>query len=191
MRLKIPRITSRVARLKSQCRQIPCLESINKSTLMKITAAGAALFTILGTVSSALATNLTLDGSGFYELKNHYNYYSGGAHQGGRYKNFGADYYRKATIGMRWITNNSSSKNSGDMSFELWGMPYYGATKGVILMTRGLNYLPANSYYSRPERSGYAIFLNDRRFPELDLWEYTRNGWKWRDVLTFSQKTVL
>jgi hypothetical protein len=190
MTRKIPRITLGVVRLKRRWEKTTQREIELKSTVMKITGAVTALFTILGMSSSTLATDVTLDGSGFYELKNRYNYYSGGAHQGGQYKRFGADYYRKATIGMRWITNNST-KSSGDLSFELWGMPYYGATKGVILMTRGLNYLPAGSYYAHPERYGYAIFINDRRFPELDLWEYTREGWKWRDVLTFSYKTLL
>ena len=77
------------------------------------------------------------------------------------------------------------------MSFEIWAMPYYGATKGIILMTRHLNPLYANNYYVSKERTGYAISLDAYRFPELNLWEFTRNGWKWRDALTFKRKGYL
>ena len=125
------------------------------------------------------------------QLGSRITYYGGGGpNQSGRYASLGSDYYHKATIGSRWITNHSNSK-SGDLSFELWAMRYYGATSGIVLMTRGLNPLYGGSYYSRVERSGHAVFLDRFRFPELDLWEFTRNGWKWRDALTFTKKDLL
>ncbi len=158
---------------------------------MKFTTAIAVLFATFGTVFESQATDLTLDGSAFYQLGRRITYYGGGGpNQSGRYGSLGSDYYHKATIGSRWITNHSNSR-SGDLSFELWAMRYYGATNGIVLMTRGLNPLPGGSYYSRVERSGHAIFLDRFRFPELNLWEFTRNGWKWRDALTFTRKDLL
>ena len=158
---------------------------------MKFTTALAILAATFGTVLDTRASDLTLDGSAFYQLGSRITYYGGGGpNQSGRYASLGSDYYHKATIGSRWITNHSNSK-SGDLSFELWAMRYYGATSGIVLMTRGLNPLYGGSYYSRVERSGHAVFLDRFRFPELDLWEFTRNGWKWRDALTFTKKDLL
>lgn len=158
---------------------------------MKFTTVIAVLLATFGTVLETRAADLTLDGSAFYQLGKRINYYGGGGpNQSGRYGSLGSDYYHKANIGSRWITNHSNS-GSGDLSFELWAMRYYGSNSGIVLMTRGLNPLPGGSYYSRVERSGHAIFLDRFRFPELDLWEFTRNGWKWRDAVTFTKKDLL
>ena len=155
-----------------------------------LTAAVAAILTITGTTGESQAAKVRLDGSGYYEFEPTINYYSNGVRQTGRYGNLGRDYYRKTTYSMRWITNHSGSR-SGDLSFEFWGMPYYGADSGIVLMTRGLNPLNGGSYYPKLSRKGYAIYLDEYRFPELNLWEYTRSGWRFRDALSFSRDNLL
>ena len=161
-----------------------------KSITRNIMAATAALLTWFTTTPDSQAAKVTLDGSGFYDLGNTVKYYGGGVKQTGRYRNLGADYYHKATISMQWITNRSS-KTSGDLSFELWAMRYYGATKGIVLMTRSADPIRGGSYYFEKEWRGYAIFLDEYRYPELNLWEYTQKGWKWKDALSFRQNNLL
>jgi hypothetical protein len=161
-----------------------------KSLTRNITAAAAALITLFASTPESHATKVTLDGSGYYELGTTIKFYGGGVKQTGRYRNLGADYYHKATISMQWITNRTT-KQSGSLSFEFWGMPYYGATKGIVLMTRSADPLRGGSYYFEKKWKGYAIFLDDYRFPELNLWEYTSKGWQWRDALSFRQNSLL
>lgn len=161
-----------------------------KSISQSLSIITAVALTMIGTAPESHAAKVTLDGSGFYKLRPVVNYHDGGARQSGRYRNLGGDYYHKGKIGMDWITNNSKSR-SGTLSFELWAMPYYGATSGIILMTRKLKPLYGNYYYESKVRTGFAISLDARRFPELNLWEFTRKGWKWRDALTFKRKGYL
>ena len=77
------------------------------------------------------------------------------------------------------------------MSFELWAMPYYGATSGTILMTKGVSSLWGGYNYADYISTGKAISLNRYRYPELNLFEYAYSGWKWRDALSFSYKNLL
>ncbi len=137
------------------------------------------------------AANVTLDGYGFYSLARRQVFHrEPGLKQSGRKPYLGAGYYRKAEIGMDYITNRSS-KRSGDLSFELWAMPYYGATSGVVLMTKGMKPLRGGGTYRDRSPKGFAVLLDRRRFPELSLWEFTRKGWKFRDALSFPRKTYL
>lgn len=161
-----------------------------KSIIRNLTAATAALVTLFAAAPESQATKVTLDGAGYYDLGTTIKYYGGGVKQSGRYGNLGADYYHKATISMKWITNRTSNR-SGDLSFEFWGLPYYGATKGIVLMTRSAGPLNGGAYYFEKAWKGYAIFLDEYRYPELNLWEYTRKGWKWRDALSFRQNNLL
>ncbi len=155
-----------------------------------ITAALAAMFTMIGIAQESRAANLTLDGDGMYKLATKVNFSPSGGPQSGRYTNFGADYYHRATIGIQWITNRSGGA-SGQMSFEFWAMPFYGATSGVVLMTKGVKPLQGGGFYNSAQADGYAIYLDRYRFPEINLWEYTRFGWKHRDYLTFKSKVIL
>jgi len=161
-----------------------------KSIIPRLTTAIIALFTAVVSIPEAQATKLTLGGSGYYNLGARETYYSGGRPQSGRYKNLGAGYYHSAEIGMQQITNRSGNR-SGSMSFELWAMPYYDATSGPVLMTYGLDPLKAGFHYSAVTAYGKAVSLNKRRYPEFELYEYTSKGWKWRDLLQFSSKTLL
>ncbi len=161
-----------------------------KAITRNITAAIAAIFTLVATTPDSQATKVTLDGSGYYDLGREVKFYGGGVKQTGRYRNLGGDYYHKATISMQWITNRSRYV-SGDLSFELWAMPFYGATKGIVLMTRSANPIKGGSYYFEKKWRGYAVFLDEYRYPELNLWEYTRKGWKWKDALSFRQNNLL
>lgn len=153
------------------------------------TLATAAL-SLISIVPAAQAANITLDGYGFYKLAYADSYLRGGAKQTGRYRNLGADYYRKAEIGMNYASNNSSTR-SGDLSFELWALPYYGATSGPILMTSGLRSLKGGQFYRNLRSRGLAISLDEYQFPDLSIWEYTFSGWVFRDSLTFSYKDLL
>lgn len=139
----------------------------------------------------AKAADVTLDGYGFYSLARRLAYHpEPGLKQSGRKPYLGGGYYHKAEIGMDYITNRST-RRSGDLSFELWAMPYYGATSGVVLMTKGLDPLRGGRSYRDRSPEGFAVQLDRRRFPELSLWEFTRRGWKFRDALSFPRKTYL
>ena len=161
--------------------------------IKNLTAAAALVLAAVTVAPEAKAAKVTLDGYGQYFTDNSpgaVKYYNSGVKQGGRYKNLGADYYHKATITMDFITNRSNG-GSGSLSFEFWAMPFKGATSGIILMTKGLDPLPAKKSYKYVSAKGYAISLDRRRFPEINLWEFTSNGWKFKDVLTFPRKTYL
>ena len=154
--------------------------------------------TILATLAaSALLSSpeahgarITLDGSGYYKFTSYAGFYSD-VKQTGRYANLGADYYRATTISMQWITNRSTT-TSGPLSFEYWGMPFYGAEAGIVLMTCHADRLRGGSYYYGKRWKGWSIFLDEYRFPELSIWELTRyNGWRFRDVLQFRRDNLL
>lgn len=161
-----------------------------KHIIQQFTAAAALMFATVGAIPQAHASNITLDGSGHYLLGYTERYYGAGTAQTGRYQNLGADYYHKVEYGIDYLTNHSSHR-TGSMSFEFWAMPFYGANSGIILMTRGLDSLPTYGSVTNLSRSGLAISLNARRFPEIDLWELTYYGWKFRDAFSFSQRNLL
>lgn len=160
-----------------------------KSTLSQFVAA-AVIMTMAGSVSESQAADVKLDGSGYYELGSYDVFSSGGKEQSGRYRNLGRDYYHKIEYGIDFITNYSFS-SSGSLSYEFWAMPFYGATSGVVLMTRGLGGLSDGESYEGVWKYGFAISLDRSRYPEQSLWERTRTGWKFRDALSFSRKTIL
>jgi hypothetical protein len=150
-----------------------------------------AALALLSSSMTAEATNVTLQGYAPYPtLGGTKTYYSGGAGQSGRYSNLGGGYYRTTTIRTNRI-NNASSYRSGSLSFELWAMPYYGASQGYVLHTRGYSGLNGYNYYYNVSSSGYARFYNTYRYPELNLFEYTTSGWAWRSDLSFSSYTLL
>lgn len=161
-----------------------------KAITRNLTAATAALITLIGATTESRAAKLTLDGSGYYKFGDKIRHSTEGVSQTGRYSNLTGAYYRRSTIGMDWITNHSTSR-SGKLSFELWGMPYYGATKGVVLMTRSLGALSGGHYDRKVSRKGHAVFLDEYRFPEINLWEKTKNGWSFKDALSFKQNNLL
>lgn len=146
--------------------------------------------TALFSATDVQAAKVTLDGSGYYTFNSSVRFYGQGAKQYGRYSNLGADYYRNTTMSMEWITNRSRN-NSGPLSFEYWGMPFYGADTGIVLMTRSADPLRAGSYYKNRKWTGWAVFLDEYRFPELNLWESTSRGWKFRDALSFRRDNLL
>jgi hypothetical protein len=161
-----------------------------KTFFRNLTATAVALFTLSASIPEAKAANVTLDGFGFYKIGNKVKFYNRGPEQTGRYRNLGSDYYHKVRIQTDFINNRSNSR-SGSLSYEFWAMPFYGATSGIILMTRGLNPIPARGGYDDVSKEGLAISIAARRFPEINIWEFTRNGWKFRDSLTFTRKAYL
>jgi hypothetical protein len=161
-----------------------------KFNISQLTIAVTALLSAVATVPEAKSADLALEGYGSYNLGNFDRYYPRGTRQSGRYRNLGADYYRSAEIEVDAVENYSNYR-SGSMSFELWAMPYYGATSGSILMTNSLRYLKAGRYYSGVYCRGMAVSLDEEAFPELNLWEYTNHGWMFRDALTFPDEEWL
>lgn len=162
-----------------------------KSIIQQITAVAAVLFTVAVPTPESQAANVRLKGSGYYHLGNYYVFSQYGKEQSGRYSNLGRDYYHKIEYGMDYITN-SSSYRSGSLSYEFWAMPYYGATSGIILMTRGLSPLSGGSRYINLYKYGWGISLDQYRYPEQNIWEYIGGGrWRFRDSLAFSRKTLL
>lgn len=142
------------------------------------------MVSILGGTSNASAADLALRGYGSVSESN-YESYRYGASQTGRYSNLGEGYYRRTTIRVDRIRNYSRGR-SGSTSFELWAMPYYGATSGTVLMTTSTGRIYGRSSKWYVKRTGNKVALDDYAFPELNLWEYTRNGWRFRDNITFS-----
>lgn len=164
-----------------------------KALLKSLVVATATLLAIPSIAPQAEAAKIRLDGSGYYQLGTKIQFRPAGAKQTGRYRNLGGDYYHTCQIGMDWITNRSNN-STGPLSFELWAMPYYGANKGIVLFTRSLKKLRGGGYYTNPSRKGRAIFLDRRRFPEINIWEkktWGRRNWKFRDALSFRRKDLL
>lgn len=163
-----------------------------KKYIQKLTVTAAIVVASVGSVAESKAAAVKLDGSGYYILRPATYYYANGAPQTGRYANtsLGAGYYHSVTIGVDFLTNHSPVR-SGSLSWEFWAMPYYQATSGIILRTNGVRSLLANESVPNWSKSGMAVLLNARRFPEQDLWELTTNGWKFRDVLRFTVKDLL
>lgn len=161
-----------------------------KSIAKRLTTAAVALFAVAVSLPETRAANVTLDGYGSYGIKGKESYYPKAPTQSGRYNSLGRDYYHKATYKMDFVTNNSKA-GSGSLSFELWAMPYYGATSGTVLMTRGLDPLVGGAFAKKVTRQGLAVSLGKKKVPELNLFEYTNKGWKSRDHLTFTGKAFL
>lgn len=161
-----------------------------KSIIQQSIAVATVLFTIAASVPESQAANMRLNGSGYYTLGSYEVYSNYGKEQSGRYTNLGSDYYHKVEYGIDYVANNSYS-SSGSLSYEFWAMPYYGATSGIVLMTRRLGAFSSREIKEDVWKNGYAISLNRSRFPEQSLWELTRYGWKFRDALTFSRKAYL
>ncbi|RYD42107.1 MAG: hypothetical protein EOP85_11670 [Verrucomicrobiaceae bacterium] len=162
-----------------------------KSIISKFIAAAVAISATGIAIPKAEAAKIRLEGFGFYEVANKVRYFATPPKQGGRFYRFkGGDYYHKAEIGVDYMVNRSNSR-SGDLSFEFWAMPFYGSTNGIILMTTSVGSLKARKQASDVDEDGQAIDLNRRRFPELNVWEYTRSGWKFRDALSFDYKAWL
>lgn len=161
-----------------------------KSIIHQITAVAAVLFTVAISAPQSHAANIRLKGSGYYRLGNYYVFSHEGKEQSGRYKSLGRDYYHKIEYGMDYIANTSSYK-SGSLSYEFWAMPYYGATSGIVLMTRSLSPLSGGERYVNFYKNGWGLSLNLNRYPEQNIWEYTGRVWKFRDSLGFTKKTLL
>ncbi|MFK7849403.1 MAG: hypothetical protein AB8D78_00360 [Akkermansiaceae bacterium] len=157
-----------------------------KTLKIQIGIASLAVITMFGSSNVSKAADLDLRGwssvkEGWYE-----SYQYDGAWQGGRYRNLGEGYYRKTTVRVKRIQNYSRWR-SGWTSFELWGMPYYGANSGTILMTTPTGRIWGWSSKWNVRRTGNKVALDDYAFPELNLWEYTRKGWRFRDNIPYSR----
>ena len=162
-----------------------------KTMIQHLTAAAVALCTFAAVVPETQAANIRLDGYGYYYRFGGDRFYgNGGKKQSGRVKYLQSDYYRRTEIGIDFLTNRSNGK-SGSLSFEFWAMPYYGADKGIVLMTIGSSPLSGTSSKKDFHVDGYAVSLDAYKYPELNIWEYTRNGWKFRDALSFTRKSLL
>ena len=162
-----------------------------KSIIHQITAVAAVLCAVAFPVQELKAANVLLKGAGYYRFGNYDFFADDGKEQSGRYRNLGRDYYHKIEYGMDYISNTSGYK-SGTLSYEFWALPYYGATSGVVLMTRSLSPLYGGERYVDLYKYGWGVSLNQYRYPEQNLWEYAGSGrWKFRDSLAFSRKTLL
>lgn len=159
-----------------------------KSAIYKAFSIASALI-LLGN-SQSEAARITLDGTGHYRFTSDVRYYVG-VDQSGRYDYLGADYYRKTVVGMRWVTNRSPRK-SGPLSIEFWGMPYYGADTGIVLMTKDAGRLNGQDAYHGRKWQGWGLYLDEYRYPEINIWEYRRKkGWIFRDALSFRYDNLL
>ncbi len=161
-----------------------------KSIIHKITAVAAVLVAVASSIPQSQAANIRLRGSGYFELGNYDTFSRYGKEQSGRYDNLGRDYYHKTEYGMDYVTNASGFR-SGSLSYEFWAMPYYGAESGIVLMTRGLSRLAGNESYVDLYKYGWGVSLDRYRYPEQNIWEYTSSGWRFRDSLSFTRKTLL
>ncbi len=161
-----------------------------QSIARKLAISATALFTLATSMPQASATDVRLDGSGYYILGRSDKFFRSGTVQSGRYRNLGRDFYHRTEYGIDFIGNDSRN-TSGTLSYELWALPFFGAQSGIILITRGIGPLRGGLEYKDVVKNGLAVSLNERRFPEQSLWEFTRKGWQFRDALSFSRKTIL
>ncbi len=163
-----------------------------RTFVKKLTSAAVALCAVAVSIPETQAAKVTLDGFGYYALKKKVTYYGNNSvpKQSGRYKSLGSDYYHKLAYQMDFITNRSNSQ-SGSLSWEFWAMPYLGSTSGIIIMTRQLQPFGPRKSFKNLEKEGLGIYIDRKRFPEMNLWEYTRKGWQFRDALSFTRKTFL
>jgi len=145
-----------------------------------------AMVSMFGGISGAKAADLELRGYGSVNESPYEAYSRYGATQDGRYRNLGAGYYRRTTIAVDGIRNYSSF-GSGSLSFELWAMPYYGASSGSVLMTTNAGTVFGRATKLNVIRTGNKVAFDGYAFPELNLWENTRSGWGFRDNITFSR----
>lgn len=162
-----------------------------KSLVQKITAAAIVLTAAATTLTESQAAAIRLDGYGYYANRGKINFYNGGGpKQSGRYSKLGSDYYHKVSYEMDFVTNHSG-KQSGSLSYEFWAMKYYQATTGIVLMTRGLQPMKGYQSVESLQRTGLAVSIDRKRFPEINIWEYTRKGWTFRDALSFAYRDWL
>ena len=161
-----------------------------KTTIKRLTTGAVALSAVLLSALDTRAADVRLEGYGDYVINDSEAFFPRPPKQSGRYRDLGRDYYHKAEIRMDYVSNLSRS-GSGSLSFELWAMPYYDATSGIVLLTRAINPIRGGRSVDGASGSGYAVSLGKKRFPELSLWEYTRKGWINRDHLTFDYKDYL
>lgn len=158
-----------------------------KTANVRFGIAFVAVVSMFGGISGAQAADLELRGYGSVSESPYETYSRYGATQEGRYRNLGAGYYRRTTIGVDGIRNYSST-GSGSVSFELWAMPYYGATSGAVLMTTNAGTVNRLSTKWNVYRTGNKMSYDGYAFPELNIWESTRSGWGFRDNITFSSR---
>jgi hypothetical protein len=156
-----------------------------KTVRIRCGVAFVAMVSMFGGISVAKGADLEMRGYGSVSESPYESYSSRGAAQSGRYRNLGSGYYRRTTIGVDAIQNYSSFR-SGSISFELWAMPYYGATSGTVLMTTNAGDVSRFSTKRNVYRTGNKLSYDGYAFPELNIWEYTRSGWGFRDNITFS-----
>jgi len=157
-----------------------------KTAKVRFGIAFVAMVSMFGGISVAKAADLELRGYGSVNESPYQSYLYYGAAQDGRYRNLGAGYYRRTTIAVDGIRNYSNF-GSGSLSFELWAMPYYGASSGSVLMTTNAGTVFGLATKLNVIRTGNKVGYGGFAFPELNLWEYTRNGWGFRDNITFSR----
>ena len=168
----------------------PLSHLIMKSIVKSLTAAAVALSAIALSTFEVRAADVRLEGYGEYFLNSNDAFFNRAPKQSGRYRRLERDYYRKTEIQIDLISNLSRT-GSGSLSFELWAMPYYGATSGIVMMTRGLSPLRGRRSYEDVSVRGYALSLGEEKIPEFNLWEYTRRGWRNRSHLTFEISDIL
>lgn len=162
-----------------------------RSLFQKFTTAAIILTAAVTTLSESQAAKIRLDGYGSYANRSKVNYYNkGGPKQAGRYSKLGSDYYHKISYKMDFVTNRSNKK-SGSLSYEFWAMKYYQATTGIVVMTRNVDPMKGQKSIKNLKRTGLAVYIDRKRFPEMNIWEYTKKGWKFRDALSFAYKDWL
>lgn len=156
-----------------------------KTVKVRFGVAFVAMVSTFSGVSVVKAADLDMRGYGSVNESPYEAYSRYGASQSGRYRNLGTGYYRRTTIGVDAIRNYSGFR-SGSISFELWAMPYYGATSGTVLMTTNAGDVSGFSTKRNVYRTGNKMSYDGYAFPELNIWEFTRSGWGFRDNITFS-----
>lgn len=156
---------------------------------LAIAALGATLFTTI-LPEDASAARIRLAGRQSYELSSNVRYYSDPPRMEGRFRRLGRGYYHHGEIRSEFI-DNRSRRDSGDLSYELWALRYIGANSGPILSTQAVGSI--DGYDSREDvsRDCRTKFINRRRFPDINIWEDTFDGWKFRDAFTFGYKDLL
>lgn len=158
-----------------------------KTSIAQFTIAAAVVFAFASTAPEAKCADVAFQGFGSYDVRSSERFFSRPPRQGGRFRSLGADFYRRAEIEVDAVRNFSRGR-SGNMSFELWAMPFFGASRGSVLMTNGLRPLNGRRSFRGVFATGFAVSLNQPGFAELSLWEFNRRRWRFRDALSFTNR---
>jgi len=164
-----------------------------KSYFYIFAAVAALLYSPAGTTSAAATSSITVGGRANFWRSGTSRLYRA-VYMSGRYRNRGYGRYwtgGRYSIGNLYHRGYSRNWRSGSLSFEFWGTPFYGGSRGFILRTRGFSPLNRGWYYSFPNSRGPMRKINRWLWPAILNTEWSYGAWRTTARRNFGRRTVL